>query len=388
MTRARNGSSITSIFFAPLCVRGIVDNNDFVFGNAPILRCLIVQIRKYRNTESLSMAAVCTTLLGVPAQELETFVRWHLHVGFDLVFLFFDCAADCAEEQPAIHAAQRVDWASRVIVTFSDAALREQQRRFNGRWRTLEPFLHQVPARQEINAETALGLAGARGMRWLLHLDADELFLPMRRTGGCPRDFRVEDAARMHFQALDDAGVGLVTYKNLEGVAEHAAPRMHSNASQAAAQQEDDGVQSGGGEEKGSGGSSGGGATASGNPLHSAGNVFERVCCFREHFSDIPLTPDAMACMREWSERSPVCAREGTCVRERCCCYNALLSLLSAFRSFLLCLSPSLAGNQQQEIISIYISYAISICISIYLHFHIVSSSSYLHVSSSSYLHI
>ena len=224
------------------------------------------------------MAAVCTTLLGVPAQELETFVRWHLHVGFDLVFLFFDCAADVSEEQPAIQSMQRVDWASRVIVTFSDAALREQQRRFNGRWRTLEPFLHQVPARQELNAETALGLAEARGMRWLLHLDADELFLPMRRTGGCPSDFCVEDAVRMHFQALDDAGVG--TYKNLEGVA----------------QQEDDGEQSGGGEEKGSGSGSSGG-----------GNVFQSVCCFREHFSDIPLTPDAMACMREWSERSPVC---------------------------------------------------------------------------------
>ena len=48
------------------------------------------------------MLAVCTTLLGVSARELETFLRWHLHVGFDLVLLFFDCAADCAEEQPAI----------------------------------------------------------------------------------------------------------------------------------------------------------------------------------------------------------------------------------------------------------------------------------------------
>jgi hypothetical protein len=52
------------------------------------------------------MLAVCTTLLGVSAQELETFVRWHLHVGFDLVLLFFDCAAGCAEEQPAIEVRQ------------------------------------------------------------------------------------------------------------------------------------------------------------------------------------------------------------------------------------------------------------------------------------------
>jgi len=121
-------------------------------------------------------------------------------------------------------AAQRDEWAQRVIVTYSDDVLREEQRRLDGRWRALEPFLHQVPARQELNAETALGLARARGMRWLLHLDADELVLPaaagsLRGTGECARSFSVENAARTHFQALDDAGVGLVTYKNREGVA-------------------------------------------------------------------------------------------------------------------------------------------------------------------------
>ena len=121
-------------------------------------------------------------------------------------------------------AAQRDEWTQRVIVTYSDDVLREEQRRLDGRWRALEPFLHQVPARQELNAETALGLARARGMRWLLHLDADELFLPaaagsLRGTGECARSFSVENAARTHFQALDDAGVGLVTYKNREGVA-------------------------------------------------------------------------------------------------------------------------------------------------------------------------
>ena len=100
-------------------------------------------------------------------------------------------------------------------------------------------------------------------MRWLLHLDADELFLPaaagsLRGTGECARSFSVENAARTHFQALDDAGVGLVTYKNREGVAEHA------------------------------------------DHVPDATNVFQSVACFREHFSDIPLTPAAMACMREW----------------------------------------------------------------------------------------
>ena len=38
-------------------------------------------------------------------------------------------------------------------MTFSDDALREKQRRFNGRWRKLHAYLHEVPARQELNVE-------------------------------------------------------------------------------------------------------------------------------------------------------------------------------------------------------------------------------------------
>jgi len=49
-----------------------------------------------------SGAVVATTLLGIPAEELETFLLWHLLVGFESVLLYFDCAADCVEEQETI----------------------------------------------------------------------------------------------------------------------------------------------------------------------------------------------------------------------------------------------------------------------------------------------
>jgi hypothetical protein len=251
-----------------------------------------------------SMAAVATTLLGVPASELETFLRWHLRIGFDLVFLFFDCTCDCAEEQSAIEAAQKPEFASRVIVTFSDEALRNQQRRFNGRWRSLQPFLHQVPARQELNVESALTMSAARGMRWLLHVDADELFLPSAgarwedkqelATENGRKLFSVENAVRDHFAALDDAGVGHVTYKNVEAVAEQEQEQEEAVIAEVLTEEE--------------------AAIAAGDceptPKNSKKtkerNVFEDVSLFREHFSDIPLTSAAQGCMREWMDRSPV----------------------------------------------------------------------------------
>jgi hypothetical protein len=216
---------------------------------------------------------ISTTLCIVhAATELETFLRWHLHVGFDLVLLFFDCDCDCPEEQAAIQVAQKQDWAGRVLVTFSTEHLREQQRLRGARWHVLHPFLHQVPARQELNVESALALAASQGvshthshrtrrllchartqaasphgyqsicilcthtaelrivhvvstqMRWLLHIDADELFLP---TAGEGPDAGLKawepdltDSVRLHYDALDAAGVGHVTYKNVEAVAE------------------------------------------------------------------------------------------------------------------------------------------------------------------------
>lgn len=181
-----------------------------------------------------------------------------------------------------VQVAQRDEWAARVVVTFSDDALRDAQRRTNGRWRALHDFLHEVPARQELNVETALSMAHARGMRWLLHLDADELFLPTSPGGTkgahFDGDFIVDNAVCAHFRALDEAGIGHITYKNIEGVVEDLDPYEQEHAHD-----------------------------SNNNDLQlRISSAFERVCLFRQHFSDIPLTPQAMACVRQWCDRSPV----------------------------------------------------------------------------------
>lgn len=89
------------------------------------------------------------------------------------------------------------------------------------------PLSLRAAARQELNAELALLDAAARGLRWLLHIDADELFYPFTSS---PPDIPGPDdhvrqaggAARRHFAALDAAGVGLVTYQ-----ASANGPRVH-----------------------------------------------------------------------------------------------------------------------------------------------------------------
>lgn len=66
-----------------------------------------------------------------------------------------------------------------------------------------------MPARQQLNADFALGEATKDGVDWLLHLDADELFYlvpPM--------------TLQEHFAKLKTDNVGTIVYMNYEGVPE------------------------------------------------------------------------------------------------------------------------------------------------------------------------
>ena len=72
-------------------------------------------------------------------------------------------------------------------------------------------------------AEHAGLAARRRGIRWLAHLDADELFLVT------PAAFHA------HFSGLDAAGVSHCTYANHEGVAEGADVAATIRAAAAAA---------------------------------------------------------------------------------------------------------------------------------------------------------
>ena len=146
-----------------------------------------------------SRAAIVTTLRDAAAT-LESFVGYHRAIGFKHFFLFFDDPADAmlgwAAAQPDITAIAR-DWALEKI------------------WRTLsrwneagEHAGREVMSRQVLNVEHAMNLARAMGLGWLLHIDADELFLV---PGG--------DAAA-HFAGLTGGPLEVATYLNFEAVPE------------------------------------------------------------------------------------------------------------------------------------------------------------------------
>lgn len=102
-----------------------------------------------------------------------------------------------------------------VFVVPCDSALRAawtQQRN----WPKLAPYAGlkdggrralEVQARQELNAAHCATRCSARGVGWLLHVDADELWFSPRGVG-----------AGEHFEALSAAGISTYVYKNLEGV--------------------------------------------------------------------------------------------------------------------------------------------------------------------------
>lgn len=148
----------------------------------------------------------------------DSWCRYHLAVGFEHLYIYFDDPSELG----------RVGLPSRfpperLTCIPHDARLRSE-------WRTLqmngggakptagtgggadEHVTHagkEVQTRQQLNARHAMRLARARGLDWLLHIDADELFYP-----GPSGD------ARAHFASLSDAGVATFCYMNHEAVPE------------------------------------------------------------------------------------------------------------------------------------------------------------------------
>ena len=147
--------------------------------------------------------AIVTSYRGA-APILDSFLRYHLSLGFDHIFLFCD-----DPEDPGTEIARRYP---AVIVVPHDEELR-------GRWREtplyreraewFETYLdREVQARQVLNVEVAAGMALERGIDWLLHIDADELF-------HCPGTTVAE-----HFRRLSEQGCSAIRYVNHEAAPE------------------------------------------------------------------------------------------------------------------------------------------------------------------------
>ena len=141
-------------------------------------------------------AAIAVTLVNAE-HTLDSFIRYHLAVGFAHLYLFFDQLGD-----PGLHSARVYPG---VTAIQRDDALAE-------RWRTCRLYpqlagqLHRPQARQLLNVEVAAGLALDAGLHWLLQIDADELFYV---PGG---------SVTAHFTDLADQQVYGITYPNYEAV--------------------------------------------------------------------------------------------------------------------------------------------------------------------------
>ena len=153
-------------------------------------------------TKARSTAAIVTTLADADLV-MESFIRYHLLIGFDHLFLFFDDPSDRSFRKAAKY--------PRVTAIRRDASLRRAWERsvLYGEDEALRKFVDkEVMARQELNVGIAIKLALKMKIQWLLHIDIDELFFPFCNGVGT------------HFKSLTEENVGRVTYLNYEAIPE------------------------------------------------------------------------------------------------------------------------------------------------------------------------
>lgn len=151
-------------------------------------------------------AAIVATIRSPGAAPLRSWLRHHRALGFERLYLFFDAG------DPGIAEARATPG---VEVTVVDEAHFEALAQHPYAARHVPLLRATGLGRSSPDALTALqlcnmamGLERARrdGMRWLLHIDVDELFHPG------------EGSASEHFALLDRLGLGQARYINHEAM--------------------------------------------------------------------------------------------------------------------------------------------------------------------------
>lgn len=149
-------------------------------------------------------AAIVTTLRDADLV-IDSFIKYHLSIGFDYIFLFFDDPNDIS--------IKRAEKYSDVIVIRSDDRLHRMWERSQlyAEDKRIRRFINtEVMARQELNVEIAIRLALEKRIDWLLHIDIDELFY-------CPTQ-----TVKEHFQSISAREIRYITYLNYEAIPERA----------------------------------------------------------------------------------------------------------------------------------------------------------------------
>lgn len=148
------------------------------------------------------MNAIVTTLKN-PGEPLNSFIKYHLAIGFDHIFLFFDDPFDnmieSVQNNPAI------------TIVKNNVELRQrwsQTINFRSNLNNIKFIDTEVMARQILNVEVATQMALDLNIDWLLHVDHDELFTT--------NNISVAE----HFSKLKDQGVTSIKYTNHESIPE------------------------------------------------------------------------------------------------------------------------------------------------------------------------
>ncbi|MFK7846955.1 MAG: glycosyltransferase family 2 protein [Rhodothermales bacterium] len=145
--------------------------------------------------------AIVTTLIDADAT-LASFIQYHLHIGFDHLFLFFDdpnaVLPGFVKDNPKISSFQRNEALENAWETTTSYLTPQISRSINS----------EAMSRQSLNAELALREAFHMEIDWLLHIDIDELFYPARTT------------VHKHFNMLQDRDIHCILYPNMEGIPE------------------------------------------------------------------------------------------------------------------------------------------------------------------------
>jgi len=146
--------------------------------------------------------AIVTTLINAE-KIVDSFIRYHLDIGFDHIYLFFD---DPNEKTIAM-----VKNMNNVTVIVNDEHL-QQEWTSTRLYQTNEQYhnyIHkEAMSRQMLNMAVACSMSAKDNIDWLLHIDIDELFyLP----GNDVSD---------HFTTLDRNHIYCCHYSNYEGIPE------------------------------------------------------------------------------------------------------------------------------------------------------------------------
>lgn len=150
-----------------------------------------------RETIPKQRAAIAVTLTNAGAT-LDSYIRYHLGVGFEHIFLFLDKPDDTCT---------LTEWPGRVTVIGRDCNLEEKWKACRI-YPALQAQIDRPEVRQLLNVELSVHMALEQKLDWLLQIDGDELF------------YSPYQSVQEHFQQLAELEVYHTTYLNYEAITE------------------------------------------------------------------------------------------------------------------------------------------------------------------------